>query len=217
MSTFQPTRVPAISKRSAPEPGARASVRLTADGPVLDLDKYLPGLLTLIASNLSGGASSAYLSLYAVGIETWRVMVMLAIEGQVTAQRMVQLLDADKGAISRTFKTMQEQGLLRLEADAHDGRIRHAVFTDKGRELHHRILRLALIREAAAVAVLSDAELETLRNLLRRVYANLPQVEQATSDFSKRERDELGLPADGPPLRRRGIGPAAAGSTFAGR
>ncbi|WP_162567636.1 hypothetical protein [Variovorax sp. SRS16] len=37
-----------------------------------------PPWLTLIASNLSGGASAAYLSLYAVGIETWRVMVMPA-------------------------------------------------------------------------------------------------------------------------------------------
>ncbi|RYG07803.1 MAG: MarR family transcriptional regulator [Burkholderiales bacterium] len=153
-----------------------------------------------------------------MGIETWRVMVILAIEGRATAQRIVQLLNADKGALSRTFKTMQEQSLLRLEADANDGRIRHAVFTDKGRELHRRILRLALVREAAAVAVLSDAELATLRDLLRRVSANLSQVEQATSDFSKREREELGLPADGPPLRRRGIGPVVApGPTFVRR
>lgn len=205
------TRISPTPKRDTPKPGVRSSVRITPDGPTLDLDKYLPGLLTLIASNLSGGASNAYLSLYAVGIETWRVMVMLAIEGRVTAQRMVQLLDADKGAISRTFKTMQEQGLLRLEEDENDGRVRHAVFTDKGRELHQRILRLAVIREAAATSVLSDTELETLRDLLRRVYTNLPQVEQATAEFSRRERDELGLPADGPPLRRRGIGaPVAA-------
>lgn len=196
----------------APGQNIRSSVRRTPDGPVLDLDKYLPGLFTLIASNLSGGASSAYLSLYAVGIETWRVMVMLAIEGRVTAQRMVQLLDADKGAISRTFKTMQEQGLLRLEADANDGRLRHAVFTDKGRDLHDRILRLALVREAATISVLSNTELETLRDLLRRVYMNLPQVEQATAEFSRRERGELGLPADGPPLRRRGIGLTCAAS-----
>lgn len=209
-SATQSLRPGSIAKDDAPASKVRSSVRNTPDGPVLDLDKYLPGLFTLIASNLSGGASSAYLSLYAVGIETWRVMVMLAIEGRVTAQRMVQLLDADKGAISRTFKTMQEQGLLHLEADANDGRVRHAVFTDKGRELHDRILRLALVREAAAISVLSDAELETLRGLLRRVYMNLPQVEQATAEFSRRERGELGLPADGPPLRRRGGGPAFA-------
>lgn len=171
---------------------------------MLDLNRYVPGLLTLIASNLSGGASSAYLSLYAIGIETWRVMVMLAIEGRVTAQRIVQLLDADKGAISRTLKSMQAQGLVRLEPDESDGRVRHAVFTTKGRRLHDRIIRLALVREAAAISVLTDEEAETFRALLRRVYMNLPNVENATVDFSRDEREALGLPADGPPLRRRG-------------
>ncbi|SCK30009.1 DNA-binding transcriptional regulator, MarR family [Variovorax sp. HW608] len=181
-------------------------------GPVLDLNRYVPGLLTLIASNLSGGASSAYLSLYAIGIETWRVMVMLANEGRVTAQRIVQLLDADKGAISRTLKTMQERGLVEFEPDESDGRLRHFVFTPEGRQLHDRIIRLALLRETAAISVLSDKEVETLRDLLRRVYVNLPNVEKATAQFSRDEREALGLPADGPPLRRRG-GPGAAERT----
>lgn len=177
---------------------------------MLDLNRYVPGLFTLIASNLSSGASSAYLSLYAIGIETWRVMVMLAIEGRVTAQRIVQLLDADKGAISRTLKSMQAQGLVRLEPDESDGRVRHAVFTPEGRQLHDRIIRLALVREDAAISVLSNEEVETLRGLLRRVYMNLPHVEDATAEFSREERAALGLPADGPPLRRRGVSTPAA-------
>lgn len=189
---------------SSPRRGGRSSVRHTPRGPVLDLEKYVPGLLTLIASNLSGGASTAYLSLYAVGIETWRVMVMLALEGRVTAQRMVQLLDADKGAISRTFKSMHAQGLLRFEDDPDDGRVRHAVFTPEGRLLHDRILRLALVREEAALSVLSIDEVQALREMLRRIYVNLPHVESASMDFIRRERKALGMPADAPALRRRG-------------
>lgn len=198
-----------MTSRKATDAGARSSLRASPQGPILDLNRYVPGLFTLIASNLSGGASSAYLSLYAIGIESWRVMVMLAIEGRVTAQRIVQLLDADKGAISRTLKTMYEQGLVDSEPDENDGRVRHFVFTPEGRQLHDRIIRLALVREAAAVSTLSDQEVETLRDLLRRVYMNLPNVEKATADFSRGERTALGLPPDGPPLRRRG-GSAAA-------
>jgi DNA-binding MarR family transcriptional regulator len=193
-----------VTSRKAPKAGPRSSIRATPTGPILDLTKYVPGLLTLIASNLSGGASSAYLSLYAIGIETWRVMVMLAIEGRVTAQRIVQLLDADKGAISHTLKAMHKQGLVRFEPDDRDGRIRHAVFTAEGRRLHDRIIRLAWVRESAALSVLSDEEVETLRDLLRRVYMNLPNVESATAEFMRHEREALGLPVDGPPLRRRG-------------
>jgi DNA-binding MarR family transcriptional regulator len=199
-----PATKASVTSRKTPDGASRSSIRPTQQGPVLDLNKYVPGLLTLIASNLSGGASSAYLSLYAIGIETWRVMVMLAIEGRVTAQRIVQLLDADKGAISRTLKTMHAQGLVQFEPDESDGRVRHAVFTAEGRRLHDRIIRLALVREAATVSVLTDEEVETLRDLLRRVYMNLPNVENATAEFSRHERQALGLPPDGPPLRRRG-------------
>lgn len=189
---------------TAPRNKAASSIRRTALGPVLDLEKYVPGLLTLIASNLSGGASNAYLALYAVGIETWRVMVMLALEGKVTAQRMVQLIDADKGSISRTFKSMHERGLLAFEDDPRDGRVRHAVFTPAGRALHDRIIRLASLREQVALSVLSEDEVEVFRELLRRVYGNLPEVERASDEFIRRERTELGMKPNAPALRRRG-------------
>lgn len=196
----------------------RASLKLADHGPVLDLEKYVPGLLTLIASNLSGRASTAYLALYAVGIETWRVMVMLALEGRVTAQRMVQLLDADKGAISRTFKAMHQDGLLRFEDDPCDRRLRHAVFTPAGRALHDRIIRFACLREEVALSVLSDAEVQVLRDLLRRVYANLPEVERASQEFIRQEREALGMAPDAPALRRRGgRGPRAVSAPAAKR
>jgi DNA-binding MarR family transcriptional regulator len=210
---------PSKAKNTSERAWARAvsSVRRTSQGPVLDLDKYVPGLLTLIASNLSGGASNAYLSLYAVGIETWRVMVMMALEGRVTAQRMVQLLDADKGSISRTFKFMHERGLIAFEEDVRDGRVRHAVFTPAGRALHDRIIRLASLREQVALSVLSEDEVEVLRDLLRRVYANLPEVERATDAFLRRERTALGMEPNAPALRRRGAQQAGAGTQAASR
>lgn len=203
----RPPQAARAARAADGDPSGRSSACLGAEGPYLDIDRYVPALLTLTASKLSGGASAAYLALYAVGIETWRVMVMLAIEGRVTAQRMVQLLDADKGAVSRTFRSMHEQGLLSFEPDEHDRRVRHASFTPRGRELHDRILQLAALREQAALSVLSDDEVQTLRSLLKRVYDNLPAVEEASAAFVRQERLALGLPADGPALRRRGSRP----------
>jgi DNA-binding MarR family transcriptional regulator len=197
--------MPALKTASIKRPVARLSVRATTNGPVLDLDKYVPGLLTLIASNLSGGASTAYLAVYAVGIETWRVMVMLAIEGRITAQRMVQLLDVDKAAVSRTFKSMHEKGLLRFEEDPGDKRLRYALFTPAGRALHDRMIRFAALREQVALTPLNDGEVKLLRNLLRRVYAHLPEVERASRDFIEQEREALGMQRDAPALRGRGI------------
>ena len=188
----------------------RTSLRRLGSGPVLDLNNYVPGLFTLIASRLSGGASTDYLSLYGVGIETWRVMVMLANEGRISAQRMVQLIDADKGAISRTFKSMQQQNLLDFEPDLSDRRIRYAVFTSAGRALHDRIIRLALLREEMTLSVLNDEEVEKLRDLLRRIYLNLDEVDVASQAFVRKERATLGLSEGAPGLRRRGAKPNTA-------
>ena len=48
---------------------------------VVDLERYVPAYFTWIANKLSGGASQAYLAAFDVGIETWRLLVLLAIEG----------------------------------------------------------------------------------------------------------------------------------------
>ncbi|VTU20570.1 hypothetical protein SRS16CHR_02670 [Variovorax sp. SRS16] len=78
------------------------------------------------------------------------------------------------------------------------------VFTDEGRSLHDRIIRLALLRETVALSALSDAEVDLFRNLLRRIHASLPAVETASADFIKQERQALGMSEDAPARRRRG-------------
>jgi hypothetical protein len=147
-----------------------------APAPAIDLDRYSPAYFTFIANKLARGASAHYLATYGVGIETWRVLVMLAIEGRVTAQRVVQL---------------HGQGLICFESDAQDGRLRHASFTPLGRALHDRIRRFALLREQVFHAVLQPAEVDTLLDLLARLHGNLGAVEAASDAFMVDERATL--------------------------
>ena len=159
--------------------------------PAIDLAHYSPAYFTFIANKLARGASAHYLATYGVGIETWRVLVMLAIEGRVTAQRVVQLIGMDKASVSRCFKSMAAQGLIEIEADAVDGRLRHARFTPRGRALHDRIRRFALLREQVFHAVLTADETRTLLDLLARLHANLGAVEAASDAFMAQERRSL--------------------------
>jgi DNA-binding MarR family transcriptional regulator len=175
-----------------PRPAAKVS---PAPGPAIDLDRYTPAYFTFIANKLARGASAHYLQTYGVGIESWRILVMLAIEPRVTAQQVVQLVGMDKASVSRAFKSMHAQGLIHFSSDAKDGRLRHASFTPKGRMLHDRIMRFALMREQVLLSVLSGEETETLRGLLRRLHANLPAVEAASDVFMVEERAALGLSA----------------------
>ncbi len=150
---------------------------------VEDLERYLPAFLSWIASKLQRGASQHYLNVFDVGIETWRCLMLLAIENSISAQRVSRIIGMDKASVSRCFKRMQARGLITMALDDADGRLRIARLTPKGRKLHDQMIGIALERERALVEVLRPAELETLIGLLQRLHRNLPAVEQATERY----------------------------------
>ena len=163
-------------------PAGRAAIKAApkARRATVDLDRYVPAFLTWIANKLSRGASLHYRNVADIGIETWRCLVLLAIEDSISAQTVSRVIGMDKGSVSRCFKSMQARGLIVLSLDASDGRLRMATLTAKGRALHDQILGIALERERALLAVLDEKERETLIGLLARLHENLPAVEAAT-------------------------------------
>jgi len=160
----------------------------TARGPAIDLNVYAPAFFTFIANKWARSASAHYLETYGVGVETWRVLVMLALEEHVTAQRVVQVVGMDKASVSRTFKSMYENGLVAFSHDSKDGRLRYATLTPSGRDLHDRIMRFALAREEALLSALAPDEIPVLLDMLRRIHTNLPAVEQVSDDFVAAQR-----------------------------
>jgi DNA-binding MarR family transcriptional regulator len=165
------------------KPLAVKPARPRRSAAVVDLERYVPALLTWIANKLSRGASQQYLSAFDVGIETWRCLVLLAIEPSVSAQQVSKIIGLDKASVSRCFKTMQAKELITLSLSADDGRLRIASLTQKGRELHDQIIGIAMERERAFLSVLSEAERDTLIGLLRRLHDNLPEVEAKTERY----------------------------------
>ena len=155
----------------------------TDKSKVVDLENYVPGYLTWIANKLSSGASQHYLNAFDVGIETWRCLVLLAVEPSVSAQQICKVIGMDKSSVSRCFKSMKEKKLITLGLSETDGRMRMASLTAKGRKFHDQILGIALEREKALLSVLTDAEQQTLLVLLRRLHENLPVVETATQAY----------------------------------
>lgn len=167
-----------VSAKQASTPQRRPSAR-----KAVDLEHYAPAYFTWIANKLSSGASQAYLAAFDVGIETWRVLVLLAIEPSLSAQRVCKVIGMDKASVSRTFKSMQARGFITIGLDSEDGRLRVASITDAGREIHDRILDIALVRDRALMSVLAPEERRQLLSLLRRLHDNLPAVEASTSKF----------------------------------
>lgn len=171
-------------------PKTQAVANSSADHPVVDLDHYAPAYFTWIANKLSRGASQSYLAAFDVGIESWRVLVLLAIEGAISAQKACGIIGMDKASMSRCFKSMQARGFITLSLDPDDGRARIATLTARGRAMHDQIRGIALERERAFLSVLSTAERKTLIDILHRLHENLPAVEVATEKHLKKHHPQ---------------------------
>ena len=142
-------------------------------GEVLDLERYVPGLLTFMANKLSRTATTLYGREFGVNVTEWRILSQLAIEPGIPASRICQVIGLDKAPVSRTLSAMEEAGRVAGSADCDDARRRLMRLTPAGRELHDRIIRVALDREERLLACLSAAERETLIALLNRLHGNL--------------------------------------------
>lgn len=181
---YRPPTPSAPTAATQPGDGAPASHK------VVDIDHYAPAYFTWIANKLSRGASQAYLSAFDVGIETWRVLVLLAIEGSVSAQKACSIIGMDKSSMSRCFKNMQSRGFITLSLDPDDGRARIATLTPPGRAVHDQIREVALVRERAFMSVLDTTERQALIGLLHRLHENLPAVETATRCYLEQHQPQ---------------------------
>ncbi len=160
------------------------------DRATIQLDRYVPALLTWIANKLSRGASVLYLEHFGVGIETWRCLVLLAAGEPISAQSISQTIGLDKASVSRCFKRMLADGFIELTDDEFDRRSKLATITAKGRKLHDKIMQVALVREQALLSNLSAKEVDSLLALLHKMHANMSAVEQASELFIREGRIE---------------------------
>ncbi len=149
------------------------STRKLGGRDVLNLDRYIPFFLTSLTNKWSSGASKKFIEEFHIGIVDWRVIAMLAVEPNITANRVCQVIGLDKGAVSRCFRHLDKSKIISIKADPTDARLKNVQLTAKGLKLHDQIMKIALEREQNLLAGLTEAELNTLINLLNKLQANI--------------------------------------------
>ena len=145
--------------------------------PVLDLDRYVPALLTFVANKLSRSATAAYQKRFGVNVTEWRILSLLAVEPDIPARRICQVIGFDKGPVSRTLATMATRGLVTVRPDPENRRSHIIALTPDGDAMHDRIIVVALDRERRLLGCLDADERETLIRLLGRIHGNPDAVE----------------------------------------
>jgi DNA-binding MarR family transcriptional regulator len=168
----------AAKKLRRPKP---LEVADTDSGPTLDLDRYVPALITFIGNKLSNSASAFYQRHFGVNVTDWRIMSLLAIEPGVPASRICHVIGFDKGPVSRALTVLQKRGLVTIRTSPDDARSHSISLTARGRAIHDKVIVAALDRERRLLSCLRKDEREVLIDLLRRLHNNLGSVTGQTS------------------------------------
>ncbi|MEW6643371.1 MAG: MarR family winged helix-turn-helix transcriptional regulator [Pseudomonadota bacterium] len=158
--------------------GSRSAAvqKAVRNGELLDLERYVPALITFIANKLSRSATSYYQKHFGVNITEWRILSLLALEPGIPASRICHVIGFDKGPVSRTLAMMQKRDLVTIRTDPQDGRSHSISLTPKGRTTHDGVIAVALDRERRLLSCLRKDEQETLIKLLLRIHGNLGAV-----------------------------------------
>lgn len=151
-------------------------VQEMTDKQALDLNRYIPALLTFISNKLAHGASENYRRLFGIGMSEWRVIAMLAVEPDIAANRICQVIGIDKGLASRVVQKLAKRGLISVESDPLNNSRSVIRLTSAGTRMHERILRVVRERERILHAAFSRSEIETLLGLLHRLHAQADVV-----------------------------------------
>jgi DNA-binding MarR family transcriptional regulator len=145
---------------------------------VLDRSIYLAGYLVRLANGMSRGGSKVYHALFGIGVVEWRILSMLAIEPGLLAKDICQGLEMDKSIVSRCVRSLEAKRLLQAEPVGDNLRSYSLLLTAEGREIHDKVLALALEREQVMLEDLSADERSLLFDLLRRLTGSLEKLSE---------------------------------------
>jgi DNA-binding MarR family transcriptional regulator len=150
---------------------ARAALKLNAE-PVLDLGDYLPYLVNRVGARIAASFTRE-LEPYSLSLPMWRVLAVLAQAGEQRQIDLAELTSIDTSTLSRLVKTVQRLGLVSRARSAESLREVRIALTARGRAVVKSLIPRALDYETEAARGLSLRELDSLKALLRRVYANM--------------------------------------------
>jgi DNA-binding MarR family transcriptional regulator len=138
----------------------------------LELEKFLPYRLSVLAQLVSESLHDLYAEPFGLTVTQWRVMAALGRFAPLTASEVGQRIVMDKVAVSRAVAGLMKRDLIERATDLSDRRRASLRLSAKGRAMHAQIVPLALNYEAELYLALSPEERETLNGLCDRLFAH---------------------------------------------
>lgn len=150
--------------------------------PTIDLGDYLPFYLIAIANRWTATSSRTYLQKFGIGIVEWRIMASLLANGAASSLDVVNMVGTDPASVSKAIRNLEAKGLATPVKGKFAGRTKPYELTEAGRHLSHEMEVLALRREELLMAQLDGSERRQLLDLIKKLHAQLPKLNDLPSD-----------------------------------
>ncbi|WP_428562533.1 MAG: MarR family winged helix-turn-helix transcriptional regulator [Solidesulfovibrio sp. DCME] len=108
-----------------------------------------------------------------ITVDQWGILNLLWEADGQTPVELARRADKDKPNVTRLLKILEDKQLVARRPDPKDRRSHHIVLTEAGAALKDRLLGLGITCYERACQGLSKQEIETLKSLLNRLYANV--------------------------------------------
>ena len=161
----------------------RPSMNGEGDGPVMDLDRFLPYRLSVLANGMNRALAHLYEDRFGISVGEWRLIAILARFGPLCANGVCQRAEMDKVRVSRAVARAVTNGLVNRAIDPEDRRRSVLTLTAKGRAVHDRIVPQALEQEAMLTQPLMPNEMEQLFEMVGRLQGRVDSVRTFGSDM----------------------------------
>ena len=148
----------------------------------LDMEASVLTQVHFVGNRINSTGSNGYRKWFGIGISEFRLLVVIGNEPGSTGARINEIMGLDLGAISRTLRRMEANGLVVSRPHPRHPSYRCWYLTKQGADLHDRISKMTDAREAAILEGFSKAEVFQLLSFLHRLSDNTEKLEQIASD-----------------------------------
>jgi DNA-binding MarR family transcriptional regulator len=146
----------------------------------LDLDRFLPYRLSVLAQMVSEALHDLYAGPHGLSVTQWRVMAALGHHAPLTASEVGRRIVMDKVAVSRAVAGLMKRGLVERATDRNDRRRASLRLSARGQAMHARIVPIALAYEEKLYQALDTAERQTFNALSDRLFAHARALRTAS-------------------------------------
>ena len=143
--------------------------------PRLDLRATLPYLLGRAGTGLAD-AFNAEMRQYGINLQVWRILASLLWRDRQRITELALNTSIEVSTVSRLVAANVRRGLLTRQRAGDDARSVEIALTDSGRERVQQVVPIFRLYERVALAGIDEADVQTLKRLLVKVYDNIASL-----------------------------------------